>query len=136
MSGWSWLKLHIFPNPLKQATDSLSDPQPQYLLLSGTRPSTSSSQPRFKLCFTWESPSPAKVATISDCFIVQAEWPQTKIQVGADLGLYQLGNPRACAPSGKLQTMLEHHHPAPAQLILHRGQRLVVSGQNLSLIHI
>ena len=29
--------------------------------------------------------------------------------------------------------MSEHHHPAPAQLIFHRGQRLVVSGHSQSL---
>ena len=52
---------------------------------------------------------------------------------GADLGLYHLGNPRACTPSGQLQTTLEHHHSAPAQLILHGGQRLVVSGHSQSL---
>ena len=56
-----------------------------------------------------------------------------KTQVGADLGLYHLGNPRASTPSGQLQTMLDHHHPALAQLIHHRGQRLVVSGHSQSL---
>ena len=29
--------------------------------------------------------------------------------------------------------MSEHHHPAPAQLILHKGKRLVASGHNPSL---
>ena len=29
--------------------------------------------------------------------------------------------------------MLEHYHPAPAQLILHAGQRLVVRGHSQSL---
>ena len=58
----------------------------------------------------------------------------SKTQVGADLGLHHLGNPRASTPSGQLQTtILEHHHPAPAQLILHRGQRLVVRGHRQSL---
>ena len=50
-----------------------------------------------------------------------------------DLGLYHLRNPRACIPSGELQTTSENHHPAPAQLVLHRGQRLVVSGHSRSL---
>ena len=64
-------------------------------------------------------------------FISQAGCPQANTG-GADLGLYHPGNPRASAPSGQLQTMSEHHHPAPAQLIL-RWQRLVVSGHSQSL---
>ena len=56
-----------------------------------------------------------------------------KTQVGADLGLHHLGNLWANTPHGQLQTMLEHHHPASAQLILHGGQRLVVSGNSQSL---
>ena len=56
-----------------------------------------------------------------------------KTQVGADLGLHHPGNPRACTPSGQLYTTLEHQHPAPAQLVLHRGMRLVVSGHSKSL---
>ena len=55
-----------------------------------------------------------------------------KTQVGADLGLNPLGNPRACAPTGQLQTMLEHHAPALAHLILLEGWRLVFSGQHQS----
>ena len=50
--------------------------------------------------------------------------------VGADLGLHHLENPRACAPSGQLQTMSDHYHLAPAQMILHGGWRLVVSGHS------
>ena len=53
-----------------------------------------------------------------------------KKNMGADLGRHHMGNPRARAPSGHLQSTLEHHHPVPAQLILHRGQRLVVSGHS------
>ena len=56
-----------------------------------------------------------------------------KTQVGADLGLHHLGNPRASVPNGQLQTTLEHHHAAPAQLTLHGGQRFVVSGHSQSL---
>ena len=48
-----------------------------------------------------------------------------KTQVGADLGLHHSGNPRASIPSRQLQTMSEHHHLAPTQLILHGWQRLV-----------
>ena len=54
--------------------------------------------------------------------------------MGAGIGLHHLGNPRANAPSGQLQSTSEHHHPVPVQLlILHRGQRLVVSGHSQSL---
>ena len=56
-----------------------------------------------------------------------------RTQVEVDLGLHHLGNPRACSPSGQLQTTSEHHHPVPAQLILHGGQRLVVSSHSQSL---
>ena len=49
----------------------------------------------------------------------------------ADLGLLLLGNPRASTSSGQLQTMSEHHHTAPTELVLHRG--LVVSGHSQSL---
>ena len=56
-----------------------------------------------------------------------------KTQVGADLGLHHSGNPRASIPSRQLQTMSEHHHLAPTQLILHGWQRLVVSGHSQSL---
>ena len=55
-----------------------------------------------------------------------------KMQVGTVLALYQLRNPRAYAPSGQLQITSEHHHLAPAQLILLGGQRLVVSGHSQS----
>ena len=56
-----------------------------------------------------------------------------KTKVGADLGLHHPGNTRASTSSGQLQTMSEHHHPAPAQLILHGGQRLVFSGHRQPL---
>ena len=52
---------------------------------------------------------------------------------GADPGLHHLGNPRASAPSGQVQTTSEQHLSAPAQLILHGRQRLVVSGHSLFL---
>ena len=54
-------------------------------------------------------------------------------QVGVNLSMHHPGNHIACAPTGQLQTMLEYHHTAPAQLIHHGGQRLVVSGHSPSL---
>ena len=53
-----------------------------------------------------------------------------KTQVGVDFCLHHLGNPRARAPRGQVQATSEHHHPVPAQLILHGGWRLVVSGHS------
>ncbi|KAF6114553.1 hypothetical protein HJG60_010527 [Phyllostomus discolor] len=56
-----------------------------------------------------------------------------KRQLEAKFVLHHPGNRRTSAPSGHLQTTSEHSHPAPAQLILHRGWRLVVSGHSQSL---
>ena len=50
-----------------------------------------------------------------------------KTQVGANLGLHNLGNLRASAPNGQLQTTLEHHHPAPCTAEL--PQRVEVGSQ-------
>ena len=87
--------------------------QPLYLLLTVPRPSTSSSH--FRVIYT-----SGRVAL-------------GKIQVGLDLGLPYQRNPRACTPSEQLQTTSELQHPAPAQLILHGGWRLVVSDHSQSL---
>ena len=80
----------------------------------------------------WESPNPANSTSLrllyNPCRVAPG-----KTQVGADLGQHQLGNLRACTPSGHLQTMSEHHYSVPAQLILHRWHRLVVSGHSQSL---
>ena len=121
--GWSWLMLDNFLNPSKPATAEVSQPQPStnschpefiaWLCLGISKPSTSSSHLRLLY-------SSGRVAL-------------GKTQVGADLGLHHPGNPRVNTPSGQLQTTLEHHHPGPAQLILHRGQGFVVSGQSQSL---
>ena len=47
MNSWSWLMLHNFLNPPKQAAAGLDS----------------------QLGFSWESPSPALVAAISDCLL-------------------------------------------------------------------
>ena len=97
------------------------------------RTGTSSSQPRFT---AWLGLWISKLSTTSS----HLRWLYSsgrvapgKTQVGADIGLYCPGNPRAYAPSVQLQIMLEHHHPAPAQLTLHGGWRLVVSSHRQSL---
>ena len=116
--------LHNFLNPLKQAAAGFSDP----------RPGTSSSHLRFTdwLCLGISKPSTSS----SHLRLLYSSFraaPGGK-QVGADLGLHHPGNPRASAPSGQLQTTSEHHHPAPAQWILHTGRRLVVSGHCQSFV--
>ena len=86
--------------------------------------------------FAWESPTPAKVAAICR-LLCSSHWVAPGgAQVVDDPDLYQLENPRAYAPSGRLQTTSEQHHPAPAQLTLHGGQRFVVSGHRQSLFFI
>ena len=122
--------LHNFLNPLKQAIASLSNPQLLNLLLCGPRPGTSSNQPRIT---AWLLPGISKPSTSSSHLRLLYNSCSMALgitQVGAELGLYHLGKPRACIPSGQIQTMSEHHYPAPTQLILHRRQRLMVSGHS------
>ena len=107
-------------------------PQPLCLLLSGPRIGTSSSQPRFIdwLCLGILKPSTGSShlrLLCSSCWVALG-----RTQMLADPGLHHLRNPRACTPNKQLQTTLEHHHPASAQLILQRGWRLVVSSHSQS----
>ena len=118
MNGWSWLMLHNFLNPLKQTTAGLSEP----------RPNTSSSQPIFTAWLHQGISDPSPSSSHLRLLYNPGRVALGKTQVAADTG-----NPSASAPSGQLQTTLEHHHPAPVQLILHRGRRLVVSGHSQSL---
>ena len=97
------------------------------------RPGTSSSQPGFTAWLHLGIPKPSISSSHLRLLSNPGRVSLGKTQVGADLHLDHLGNPRVCAPSGQLQTTLEHHHPAPAQLILKGGQRLVVSGHSQSL---
>ena len=100
---------------------------PPYLWLSVPRPELAAAS----FGFTWELPS--QVAAICRLLCSLCWVAQGRTQVGADPGLYHLGNSRACTPSGQLLTMSEHHHPAPARLILYRGWRFVASGHSQSL---
>ena len=108
-------------------------PQTLYLLLSGLRSWTNSSQPRFTAWLCLGTSKPSTSSSHLRLLYSSGRVALGKTQVGADLGLHHPGNPRASTPSGQLQTTLEHHYPAPAQLILHGGQRLVVSGHSQSL---
>ena len=134
MNGWSWFTVHNFLNPFKQATAGLSEPQHKYFLLRGPSLGTSSSQPRFTAWLHQESLSPR---TSSSHLRLQYSSGRvalgTKHSCGLTLACTTRGNPRACVPSGQLQTMSENLHPAPAQLMLHGGQRLVVSNHSQSL---
>ena len=103
--------LQIFLSPFKQATAGFR--MTAWLHLGISKPSTSSSHLRL--------------------LHNSGRVTQGKTQVGDDLGLHHLGNPKASAISGQLQIMSEHHHPTPAQLTQHGGQRLEVSGHSQSL---
>ena len=133
MNGRSWFMLHNLLNALKQATASISKPPALYLLLSSSRSSASSSQARVT---AWLHLEISKASTSSNhlgLLYGSSRVAPGRTQLGADHGLHDPGNPRACSPSGQLQTMSEHHYPVPAQLILHGEQRLVVSGHSQSL---
>ena len=96
-------------------------------------PRTSSSQPRFT---AWLCLGISKSSISSShlrLLYISGKMVLGKTKVGADLGLYYLGNLRACTPSGQLQTTLEHHHPALAQLILLGELKLLISGPSQSL---
>ena len=120
VSGWSWLMLHNFLNPLKQAAAGLSEPQAHNY------------QPRFTAWLHREISEPSTSSSHLRLLYTSGRVAQGKTLVGADLGLHHPGNPRDCTPSGQLQTTSEYHHPDPAQLIL-RWQRLVITGHSQSL---
>ena len=139
MNGRSWFTLHNFLNPLKLATANLTEqlalarPQPLYLLLSGCRHTISINQPRFT---AWLCLGISKLSTSSSHLRLLYSLGRVtpgKTQAWAKLGLHHQEKPRACTPSGQQLTTSEHHQPAPAQLILHRGWRFVVSGHRQSL---
>ena len=76
MNGGSWLMLHNFLNPLNPVTSGLS-------VAPGLAPAAASLDSQ--LGFAQESPSPAQVAVISDCFIPRAGWPWPKHRWGLTL---------------------------------------------------
>ena len=108
-------------------------PQALYLLLSGPRPSTSSSQPRFTASLHLGISKPSTSSSLLRLLYSLGRVAPGRAQVGADLGLHHLGSPRACVWSEQLQTTSEHQHPAPAQLIHHGGWSLGVNGHSQSL---
>ena len=115
--------LQNFLNTIKQATAGIGS----------ARLSTSSSQPRFTASLCLRISQPSTSSSHLRLLYSSGRVAPGKTQVGADLGLHHPGNLRVCTPSGQLQTMSEHNHPAPVQQILHRGWRVVVSGHSQSL---
>ena len=98
-----------------------------------SRPSTSSTQPRFTTCIHLGISKTSTSRSHLRLLYSSGRVAPSKTQVGSNLALHHPGNPRACIPSGQLQTTSEHHYPVHAELILYRGQRLVVSGPSQSL---
>ena len=96
------------------------------------RPSTSNSQTRFTAWLHLGSPNPAQIAAISDCFTAQAEWPWAKHRWELTLAYtsWETLGPAHPVDSYRPQGAPP---PCPAQLILHRGQRLVLSSYSQSL---
>ena len=97
------------------------------------RAGTSSSQPRFTAWLPLGISKPTTSSSHLRLLYSSGRVALGKTQVRADLGLYLLGNSRASVPNGQLKTTSDHHHPVPAQLILHGRQRLVVSDCSQSL---
>ena len=99
------------------------------------RPSTSSSSwPRFTgwICLGISKPS-TRSSHLRLLYSSGRVAPR-KTQMGANLGLHHLRNPRASTPSGQLQTTSGNTTtPSLSQLLAHRGWRLVVSGHSQSL---
>ena len=97
------------------------------------RAGTSSRQPRFTDWLHLGISKPSYKWQPSQITLQLRQGALGKTQVAADLGLHHLGNPKANAHSRQLQTTSEHHHPAPVQLILHGGRKLVVSDHRQTL---
>ena len=97
------------------------------------RPSTSSSQLRFTAWLHLGISKPSRSSSHLRLLYSLGRVSLGNTQVGAELALHHPGNPGACAHSGQLQIVSENHHPAIAQLILHGGGRLAVSGHSQSL---
>ena len=86
-----WIADLSSPSQLPKSSQT-SKSQPQwvpshlYLLLSGPRPGSSSSQPRFTAWLHMGTTKPSTSSSHLRCFIAQAGWLQAKTQAGADLG--------------------------------------------------
>ena len=111
MNGWSWCMLHNF-----LAVAGFSDPQPV---------GTSSSPPRLTgrthLCISKPSTNSSHLRLLYSSGMVA----QSKTQVGTDLGLHHLGNPRATQ-----WTATDHiRTPSPRPSTADPPQRAEVGGK-------
>ena len=98
-----------------------------------SRLGTSNSQISFTAWLCIGLSMPSKSSSHLTLFYNSSRVAPGKTQMGDDIALHHQGNARASARSGQLQTTLYHCHPAPAQLILHGRQNLLVSGHSQSL---
>ena len=108
---------HNFLNPIKHATASLSELPATVPLAKWPRPSTSFSQPIFMAGLCLGSSKPSTSSNHLRLLYSSGSVAPGKTQAETDLGLRHPTHPIACAYSGKLQTMSEHHYYAPAQWI-------------------
>ena len=97
------------------------------------RPGTSSIHPSFTAWLCLGISKPSTTSSHLRLLYSSGRAAPSKTQVGGDLALHHPRNPRASAASGQLQTTSENDHRAPAQLTLHGGRSLVVSGHSQSL---
>ena len=98
MNGWSWVMLHNFLNPPKQATATQGAPIPPDHLLSGHRPGTSSSQPRFTAWLHLGISKPTTTNSHLRLLYRSGRVAPGKTQVEDDLGLHYPGKPRPAYP--------------------------------------
>ena len=82
-----------------------------------------------QLGFAWETPSPALVAVISDCFIAHAGWPWAKHRWVLNLPCTTWETP---GPLHQVDSYrpVRAPPPCPCTAGLHGGQRFVVSGHS------
>ena len=130
MSRWSWHMLHNFLNPLKQATASLSGPQPPHLLLGGPKCGTSSSQPRFTVWLCLGISKPCTSSSHLRLLYNSCRVAPERIQVGDDIGLYYL-KPQSLSTQW---TATDHGGaPPPCPCTADPLQRAEVGGHSQSL---
>ena len=130
MNGWAWLMPYNFHIPFKKATASLSKPLAPIHFVKGSQ-ALSAVSIDSQLFFSLESLSPAQVAAICRLLYSSSWWPWAEHRLGLILACTR--QPHSLRIQWTEQTLLEHHHLSPAQLILHGGWRLVVSGHSQSL---
>ena len=108
------------------------NPQSPYLLLSGPRPGTNSSQTRVTAWLHLGNSKPIQGTAISSCFVVHAGWSWEEHRWELTLACTIQLTPGSVYP-------MDSHRPLGAppffscKLILHGGWRMVVSSHSQSL---